>query len=135
MTTNTKQLLATLAGYPILWLFSAIIHMIDANLNGFEGFLSLIAEPSVYVVAAFLFMPCIIAVHVYASSDMRAYWAVLVGTALLIGGLLTISGSTASDFWGYAVSFGGASAVCALFLMPGTAPGVLFLRTSGGLQR
>ena len=106
--------------------------MIDADLNGFEGFFSLITVPSVYGLAAFLFIPCLMAVIGLGTRGIRAYWAVLIGAALLISVWLTIGGSTASDFWGYAVSFSGVTAITVLFLMPGTIPGVLFLKMSRG---
>ena len=100
MSEDFKRLLAALSGYPALWLFSALLHMIDADLNGFEGFFSLITVPSVYGLAAFLFVPCLIAVIGFGTRGIRAYWAVLIGAALLISVWLTIGGSTASDFWG-----------------------------------
>ena len=128
MSEDFKRLLATLAGYPALWLFSVLLHMVDADLNGFEGFLSLITAPSVYGLAAFLFVPCLIAVIGFGTRGARAYWAALIGAALLIGVWLTIGGSTASDFWGYVVSFSGVTFISVLFLMPGTLPGVLFLK-------
>ena len=130
MSTESKRLIAALAGYPALWLFSALLHMVDANLNGLEGFLPLVTTPSVYGLAAFLFIPCLIAVMGFGLRGIKAYWTILVGTAVLISGLLTISGSTATDFIGYAISFSGMMIICTLFMVPGTLPGVLFLRMS-----
>ena len=132
MSEDFKRLLATLSGYPALWLFSALLHMIDANLNGLAGFFSLITEPSVYGLATFLFVPSLIAVIGFGTRGIRTYWTVLIGAALLIGVWLTIGGSTASDFLGYAVSFSGVTIVSVLFLIPGTVPGVLFLKMSRG---
>ena len=119
-----------LAGYPALWLFSALLHMVDADLNGLEGFFALTTMPSVYLIAALLFIPCILAVMGFRAIGVGAYWFILIVSAVMIGAFLTIGGSTASDFWGYAVSFGGITLISSLFMMPGTLPGVLFLKMS-----
>lgn len=132
MSEDLKRVLATLAGYPLIWLFAALLHMVDGGINGLGGLLSMEVMTSVSAMAALLFFPCLIAVISFGARGVWAYWAVVISAALLIGGLLTIAGSTASDFWGYAVSFGGITVVCTLFLMPGTLPGVLFLKKSNG---
>ena len=129
MTKDVKKVLAVLAGYPVLWLFSALLHAADATMGGAEGLFSFSALASVSVVAALLFIPCLIAVIHFGTHGIKAYWAVVFGSALFIGALLTLGGSTATDFWGYAVSFGGITLLCMLFLMPGTLPGVLFLKS------
>ena len=127
MIKDMKWLMVTLAGYPVLWLLSAVIHLADADLSD-VAFSSLFAMPSVYIIAGAMFAPCLIAVVWLEARGVKAYWAILLGAALLISMLLTIGGSTATDFWGYAASFTGLTLICALFLMPGTLPGILFLR-------
>ena len=125
MSDKLKQLLTTLAGYPVLWLFSALLHAVDGRI---EGFLPLLTMYSVYALAATLFIPCLIALIGFWSRGAKIYWSVMIGSAILVGLLLTLGGSSASDFVGYAISFLGATSICALFLIPGTLPGVLFLK-------
>ena len=102
--------------------------MIDADLSGSEGISYIIFMPSVYVIAAVMFIPCVVAVIGFGTQGVQAYWSVLCGAALLIALLITSSGSTATDVMGYLVSFSGMTLISALFLIPGTLPGVFFLR-------
>ena len=132
MSEDLKRVLATLAGYPVIWLFAGLLHIVDGGISGLGGLLSMEVITSISAMAALLFFPCLIAVISFGARGAGTYWAVIIGAALLIGGLLTIAGSTASDFWGYAVSFSGITLVCTLFLMPGTLPGVLFLKRVKG---
>ena len=132
MPKDFKRVLAVLAGYPAVWLFSGLLHMADGGINGIEGLLSMEVLTSISAVAALLFFPCLVAVISFGARGAKAYWVVLIGTAVLLGGLLTLGGSTASNFWGYVLSFGGITLVCTLFLMPGTLPGVIYLRKNKG---
>lgn len=128
MPADIKRLIATLSGFPILLCFSLLLHMIDADLSGSEGFSYLIFMPSVYVIAAAMFIPCVVAVIGFGTQGIWAYWSILCGAALLIALMITWSGSTATDMMGYLVSFSGMTLISALFLIPGTLPGVFFLR-------
>ncbi|MBX2818867.1 MAG: hypothetical protein KTR29_04270 [Rhodothermaceae bacterium] len=128
MSDDIKRLLATLAGYPVLWCFSMLIHMVDAGLSNSEGIAYLIFMPSVYLFAALVFIPCVVAVIGFGTYGMRVYWIIVSSSALLISLLITAGGSTATDMMGLLVSFSGMTLISALFLIPGTLPGVFFLR-------
>ena len=134
MSDDIKRLLATLSGFPILLCFSMLLHMVDADLSGSEGISYLIFTPSLYGIAAIMFIPCVIAVIGFGTQGIWAYWSVLCGAALLIALMITASGSTATDMMGYLVSFSGMTLISALFLIPGTLPGVFFLRRNEVVQ-
>lgn len=129
MSDDVKRLLATLCGYPILWFFSILIHVVDAGLSSSDEIAYLIFMPSVYGFAAIVFIPCVIAVVGFGTYGLRTYWIVLSVAAILISLLITAGGgSTATDMMGYLISFSGMTLISALFLIPGTLPGVFFLR-------
>lgn len=128
MPDHLKQGMAAMAGYPAVWLFSLLLHAIDADVNSVAGFQKLAVMPSVYGIAMLLFIPCLLAIVGFWARGGRAYGGVLLVTLVLIGVWLTLGGSTASTFWGYMISFSGVMFVSALFLLPGTIPAVLIIK-------
>ncbi len=125
MPDHLKQILAAIAGFPVVWFFSLLLHAVDANIGSAGGLITLATTLSVWGLSVFLFIPCLVALYGFWVRGVRVYMVVLLGTIILVGFWLTLGGSTASTFWGYIISFGGVVLVSAIFLVFGTLPSVL----------
>lgn len=128
MPDRIKPILAVLAGFPAVWLFSLLLHAIDADANSAAEFWALATAPAVYGIACFLYLPCLLAIFGFWAQGSRTYITVLLGTIVSIGIWLTVGGSTASTLGGYLMSFSGVALFSSLFFLPGTLPAVLLIR-------
>lgn len=121
----TLSALSSLAGFPILWLLSALLHTTDADVEGIAGLASPAVLQSVTAIAVVFFLPALAAIALYRRAGRRAYAAVLLATSAGLAFLVTALGSGATDLPGRALSFAGVAALCATVYLLATLPAIL----------
>lgn len=121
-----KMMAFTLTGFPVVWLLAALIHAIDADVNGFGGLASANVLFSVTLVAAALFVPALLALLALHHRGIPGYVVALFLSAGMIGLLIALAGSTATTLLRWAISIGSMTLICAFVLTLASLPGLLY---------
>ena len=130
MPASGKWIAYALLGYPALWLFAALIHVVDPDVNGVAGLYAPNVLFSVALIAFILFLPVLLSLSLFRRWGLRGYVSALLGAAGGIGLLIALAGSTAATPTGWLVSIGGVTLIAAVMLTLASLPGLLHLHPS-----
>lgn len=123
-----KLFFTSLIGFIFLWLFVALIHTTDADVNGIQGLAAANILVSVTVFSVLFVLPALVPIIGFLQNRLRGYSIGLSIVSGLIGLLIAGMGSTATTPDSWFISIGGMTLICAIFFGAATLPLVLVLR-------
>ena len=127
MPVSAKWIVKALFGYPAVWIFSALIHVVDADVGSIAGLYDLSVLMSVTVVAAILFGPVFLPLAAFRRWGVPGYVLGLLGIAEGLALLVALAGSTATTVSGWLVSIGGMMLICTVTYTLASLPGLVHI--------